>query len=81
MTVKLKLVGNFIECFEADSFRLAPLKLMRPDILKAEVYANGKRLAKVSRPFKKFYEKFIYKPEPKNEEPSVAEQVTEEPQE
>lgn len=74
MTVKLKLVGDFIECFEVDSFRLAPLKLMRPDILKAEIYINGKRLAKVSRPFKKFYEKFIYKPEPETPKNNVVEE-------
>lgn len=68
MTVKLELVNGNVEIFETQNFVCAPVKIMNPDILKCEVFENGKRLCKRERRFKAFYKKFVYKPTKTEEE-------------
>lgn len=61
MTVKLKLATGETEIFETGSFTVGTCKSMLPEILQVEIYLNGKRIIKQSRPFKFFYKHFTFK--------------------
>lgn len=63
MFVKLTLTDGNTELFETQNFVCAPVKMMKPEIVRCEVFADGHRMFKVARRFPAFYRKFIYRPE------------------
>lgn len=66
MFVKLTLIDGNTELFETQNFVCAPVKSMKPEIVKCEVFDGaGIRRFKAERRFKAFYKRFIYKPEEK----------------
>lgn len=72
-TVKLKTVHKTVEVFVTDKYLISSKKDMHPDILSVDVYSEGKKICHISRHFKLFYKKYLYKPlpeEPVKNEPS-----------
>ena len=67
VTVKVKTVHKTTEVFETETYLISSKKNMHPDILSVDVYSEGKKICHISRHFKWFYKKYLYKPLP--EEP------------
>ena len=63
MFVKLTLIDGNTELFETQNFVCAPVKIMKSEIVRCEVFADGRRMFKAARRFPAFYRKFIYRPE------------------
>lgn len=61
MTVVIKYVDKFVECFETSKFQLAPLKEMNPLMFSVKVYSGKRLVAKRVRPFKWFYKHVTFK--------------------
>jgi len=75
-TVKLKTVHKTVEVFVTDKYLISSKKDMHPDILSVDVFSEGKKICHISRHFKWFYKKYLYKPlpeEPVKIEPSKKE--------
>lgn len=70
-TVKIKTVHKTVEVFVTDKYLISSKKDMHPDILSVDVYSEGKKICHISRHFKWFYKKYLYKPLP--EEPVKSE--------
>lgn len=73
VTVKVKTVHKTTEVFETEKYLISNKKDMHPDILSVDVYSEGKKIYHISRHFKWFYKKYLYKPlpeEPVKNEPS-----------
>lgn len=83
MIVKLKLTGNRRQMFQTNEYLMGPVNEMHPDILVVNVYTDDgkKKLAHARRPRPKHYEKYEYKPLPRQPEKAPVEMSAEAPAE
>lgn len=61
MIVKTELADNTIEIFETNNYKISTIKDMHPMIVSVSVFAAGKLIKKIRRPFSFIYRHFIFK--------------------
>lgn len=61
MIVVSSLADGTKEVFETSNYRISTVKDMHPMIVSVSVYADGRRIAHISRRFKFFYKHFTFK--------------------
>lgn len=61
MTVKLQLADGTKEFFNTENYKFSTLEDMHPMIVKAAIFAEGKKIFSFCRPFPWIYRHFTFK--------------------